>query len=436
MPTYSYNGISLEYAEKVPVITLANSNVEQVTDVYVTFYLTNVLDSWSGVTWERTPTVFSTGQINASSGSITAFTQVGSQNFYAIPLDSNLYIYKATYTPPQNASQDVLLTIPSSSVFSYSYLDVTGVIINGQTGQSSYTTQTRNVKITNGDSATVTVDTQYDLIIIGGPGNDTLTGGAGNDTLNGGAGNDILIGGLGDDWLEYTDDIHIGLPPGNDTLYGGLGDDTYVVDVQGGATLVELQNEGIDSVYTKLASYALEANVENLTHDYGVDLGETNYRNFVGTGNALNNVITSNGGNDSLDGGAGNDILNGGAGNDILNGGAGNDTLIGGAGNDTLNGGEGDDSITVYFGGDESVTVVDGGNGENSLSIQGDWQTSSDLIGLNTRFYYDVDASNWVLTDNKGRSAEFVNIFQESADGLWTGSITISERTYDFIDSN
>jgi len=165
MPTYIFNGISLEYAEKTPVITLANSNIEEPTDVYVTFYLTNVLDQWSGVTWERTPTVFTSGLITASAGSITTFTKVASENYYAIPLDSNLYIYKATFTPPQNASEDVVITIPSSNVFSYSYTDVTGAVLNGQTGYVTYTTQTRTVNISNGDIATVTIDTQYDLSV-------------------------------------------------------------------------------------------------------------------------------------------------------------------------------------------------------------------------------------------------------------------------------
>jgi len=59
------------------------------------------------------------------------------------------------------------------------------------------------------------------------------------------------------------------------------------------------------------ASYALGANVENLTYTGSVA--------FLGTGNASDNVITS---------GIGADTLNGGAGADTLSGGAGNDTYI------------------------------------------------------------------------------------------------------------
>ncbi|MGM4905210.1 DUF4347 domain-containing protein [Tardiphaga sp. 866_E4_N2_1] len=301
----------------------------------------------------------------------------------------------------------------------------------------------------------------------GGAGNDTLFGGAGNDTLNGGAGDDVLDGGLGNDAmfgglgndvyiidsasdivsesasagldevrtalasyslsanvenLRYTgsaaftgtgnglDNTIIG-GAGNDTLtgnggidtlIGGAGNDIYTVDSVGGA-VIELAGEGIDTVRTSMASYTLDANVENLT---GVGSAV-----FIGIGNDLANVITGAGGNDTLDGGAGADTLIGGAGNDIyivdasdtvieaanagidtirtavasytlgsnienltfvgsgafagtgnelanvLIGNAGNDTLVGNAGDDTLDGGAGTDTLIGGIGND--VYIVD-----------------------------------------------------------------------------
>src|SRR6202022_2297435 len=87
----------------------------------------------------------------------------------------------------------------------------------------------------------------------------------------------------------------------NETVYGGPGNDTYHVEVAGD-TVVELANEGTDTVMTaSLASYTLGANVENLTH--------TGSNDFVGIGNALDNVIIGGPGNDYLIGGAGNDTL-------------------------------------------------------------------------------------------------------------------------------
>jgi Ca2+-binding RTX toxin-like protein len=154
-----------------------------------------------------------------------------------------------------------------------------------------------------------------------------------NDTLVGGAGNDLLDGGVG-----------------TDSMVGGMGNDTYIVDNLGDK-VIENAGEGTDLVKSKLASYTLGGNVENL---------ELIGAAVNGTGNELNNQITGNELNNVLIGGAGNDSLTGGAGNDTLDGGGGNDTMIGGIGNDTYvldstsdyvteNSNEGIDTVKVSF---------------------------------------------------------------------------------------
>ncbi len=55
-------------------------------------------------------------------------------------------------------------------------------------------------------------------VILGGPGDDTLSGGSGNDVLDGGLGNDVLNGNDGDDILLAG--------PGKNILHGGAGNDT------------------------------------------------------------------------------------------------------------------------------------------------------------------------------------------------------------------
>ncbi|KUR71978.1 hypothetical protein AQZ52_08010 [Novosphingobium fuchskuhlense] len=241
---------------------------------------------------------------------------------------------------------------------------------------------------------------------ISGTGNadaNVITGNSGGNTLTGLGGNDTLVGGTG-----------------ADTLIGGQGNDTYVVD-NSGDVVTELAGEGTDLVQTTLATYALTANVENLTF--------TNASAHTGTGNALANTIIGNAGNDTLNGGAGADTLIGGAGNDsyvvdvagdvvteqaaqgtdlvtasltwtlganlenltlsgtaaingtgngdanvltgnaavnVLTGLAGNDTLNGGAGNDTLIGGLGDDIYVVDAAGD----VVTEAAGEGIDTVQ------------------------------------------------------------------
>jgi Ca2+-binding RTX toxin-like protein len=124
--------------------------------------------------------------------------------------------------------------------------------------------------------------TDYQDVIFGLGGNDTINAGGGSDYIDGGAGSDSMI--------------------------GGTGDDTYVVDVAGDI-IIENADEGNDTVQSSINwSLAALDNVENLT------LTGTANRN--GTGNALANILTGNSGNNILDGGAGADTMSGGAGND------------------------------------------------------------------------------------------------------------------------
>jgi Ca2+-binding RTX toxin-like protein len=223
----------------------------------------------------------------------------------------------------------------------------------------------------------------------GNAGINTITGNDGNNAIDGGAGADTLIGGFGDDTYtvddalevlvesasEGTDNVNASVThilsanienltltgaaaingtgnaenntlTGNsaaNVLTGGLGDDTYIVDVLD--TIVEAGGAGTDTaVFTSAVigqTYTLGGNIENLV------LGGTVAIN--GTGDATANTITGNTAINTLDGGDGNDTLIGGAGADTMIGGIGNDTFIvdsatdvvveaagGGAGNDTV----------------------------------------------------------------------------------------------------
>ncbi|PMZ70955.1 peroxidase family protein [Pseudomonas sp. FW305-70] len=235
--------------------------------------------------------------------------------------------------------------------------------------------------------ASYSLGANVDNLFFGGSGNfagngnelaNTIAGGAGNDVLVGGAGADMMVGGGGSDIYEVTDlgdqavelagagidtvwtslasytlsanvenlffggsgnfvgtgnelanmlvsaagnDVLIG-NGGADTMVGGAGSDVYeVTDL--GDVVGENAGGGNDTIWTSLASYTLDANVENLF--FGGN------GNFVGTGNGLANTIV---------GGAGNDFIVGAGGNDVMSGGvAGNDTFVFGAagfGNDTI----------------------------------------------------------------------------------------------------
>jgi Ca2+-binding RTX toxin-like protein len=176
----------------------------------------------------------------------------------------------------------------------------------------------------NVESAEITAAATVAVSVNGNDLDNNLTGNAAANTLSGGAGNDTLDGGAG-----------------ADKLIGGTGNDSYRVD-NAGDVVTEGLNEGIDTVYTKLSSYTLGANVENL---FGPGNGVLN-----GTGNALNN---------ELNGGLGNDTLSGLAGNDTLRGSVGNDSLLGGDGDDRLEGGIGANIIDGGAGSDTAVALAD-----------------------------------------------------------------------------
>jgi Ca2+-binding RTX toxin-like protein len=308
---------------------------------------------------------------------------------------------------------------------------------------------------------------------INGSGNalsNVLTGNSAANVLTGGAGNDTYVVGTGDTTIEVAgggiDTVqsaitwtlaanleHLSLTgttaingTGNslantlignsaanvldggtsaDTLTGGLGNDTYVVDNAGDVVseTSSLASE-IDTVNASV-TYALAANVENLTL--------TGTAAINGTGNELNNVLTGNSAANTLTGGAGNDTyvvgtgdttmevagdgidtvqsaitwtlaaelenltLTGtaainGTGNELSNllignsaantltGGAGSDTLDGGIGADTLLGGTGDDIYVV----DNTADVVTENANEGSDTVQSaiTWTLAANIENL------------------------------------------------------
>ena len=205
--------------------------------------------------------------------------------------------------------------------------------------------------------------------IFGAGGNDTLTGGdgwdyliglGGNDTLYGGADGDVLDGGTGQDYME-----------------GNNGDDVYIVD-DSGDTVVELSGEGIDHVYSRLSSYTLGADVENLSAN------SIPAASFTGTGNGLDNKIYGAGLADTLSGEGGNDELRGNGGDDSLSGGAGADLIVGASGADTMTGGTEADNFRIgYF---ESGTgsgadrITDFEQGVDLIDISG-WDANTGVAG-------------------------------------------------------
>ncbi len=161
------------------------------------------------------------------------------------------------------------------------------------------------------------------------------------------AGNDVLVGDpLG---VASTDVLNSNWSTGDDWMFGGSGNDTYNVNSVGDKVR-EFSGGGTDTVVSRIFSYTLGSNLENLRLDNTAGFITA----FNGTGNSLNNSIIGNNNSNILSGLDGNDTLSGGSGNDTLNGGDGNDTITGGAGKDTMSDGNGTDTYR-YFATSEST---------------------------------------------------------------------------------
>ncbi|MHB1124547.1 MAG: calcium-binding protein [Ramlibacter sp.] len=126
----------------------------------------------------------------------------------------------------------------------------------------------------------------------------------------GGAWTDTLRGNTGSNWFEYVVTDGGGYP---DTMIGGAGDDVYVVraDMQdvvpdadpsdlGGAVIVELAGQGIDTLITGYWSARLPDHVENLAMARPNAMDELSFRSNQTSdythrliGNSLGNVIDS-----------------------------------------------------------------------------------------------------------------------------------------------
>jgi len=159
---------------------------------------------------------------------------------------------------------------------------------------------------------------QFDNVIMGTSGDDSLEGTPDNDIIYGLAGNDTISGGGGDDCIDG------GL--GNDEIFGDRGND--IIMGGGGMDVIE-GGSGDDKIL----------------------------------GGSGNDRILGELGNDELKGGSGHDRVKGGKGDDDMEGGSGNDRLSGEDGNDVVNGGDGDDQV----GGDEGNDQLQGGSGDDEL---------------------------------------------------------------------
>ncbi|WP_411885843.1 calcium-binding protein [Polaromonas sp. YR568] len=251
------------------------------------------------------------------------------------------------------------------------------------------------------------------------------TGNALNNTLSGNAGNNVLDGGLGDDTLDGGQ--------GSDVMQGGAGNDTYVIESTGDVvTETSSLASEIDTVLASV-SYALGANVENLTL--------TGAAAINGAGNALSNVMTGNGAANVLDGGQGDDTLDGGAGADTLNGGTGDDRYrfgLGG-GRDTIIDTGGNDRIVFGAGISAAQITASMANGQVTLSVASGDSVSFAAPAINNYAVEKFEFAAGSMKDAAWLNA-LLNIAPTGANKTLTlnedGSYAITAADLGFADAN
>jgi Ca2+-binding RTX toxin-like protein len=209
--------------------------------------------------------------------------------------------------------------------------------------------------------------TKGDDNLSGGDFDDVIRGLGGNDTLWGGSGGfDQVFGGSGDDEISDSN--------GGDVLVGGSGFDTLVI------SHIDFFGGGIEAFEFNFVVNGSMTTPGGSTADgfERVVISGGNFNDTI-TGGKNDDQLRGWNGDDVLDGKHGDDFLIGDNGADTLRGGPGNDTLTGGGHSDILYGGEGDDiliggRISDVFSGSDTLIGGPGadefhaGNGSTTVS--------------------------------------------------------------------
>lgn len=207
------------------------------------------------------------------------------------------------------------------------------------------------VQIDTGDGDDLIIGSEFDDLLLGGPGNDSIDGAGGDDFIDGDVGDDLLAGGDGNDLILGFD--------GDDEIDGGLGNDEL------------LGESGVDLI---------------LGGD-GNDLIEGGDASDMLGGGPGDDLLFGGPGEDVLRGGSGSDVLSGGNENDLLFGNGGGDNLLGDLGDDTINAGGGRDVITWNLG--DGNDLVDGGEPAGPGQVD-----RQEVIGLGGDDIFEVSAAN------------------------------------------
>ncbi|MCC5661841.1 calcium-binding protein [Nostoc sp. XA010] len=351
---------------------------------------------------DRLDASLSTGNntLNGGTGNDTLNASVSSGNnllnggdgndfFYVTTPDDNSLLVNGRYplvtqTVDGGIGDDLL-----SGYYSYASKKITSTF-NATTNSGSITADMYRVNYKNIERLNIT-GTQYDDLIVGSNGNDTLSGAyGGNDTIDGGKGNDLFsVDYFSGNFIIYSYDssatggiitrfnattnsgsitagtknrisyknieqLNISGTDYNDLIIGNNGNDTLSGGYNGNDTIDGGKGNDLLSVFYNsdegiTTTFNATTNIGSITAGTnGVSYKNIEQLNIIGT--QYDDLIVGSNGNDTLSGYF--------RGNDTIDGGKGNDTIDGVSGNGIIDGGKGDDLLSVSYSSDDKITTT------------------------------------------------------------------------------
>ncbi len=177
---------------------------------------------------------------------------------------------------------------------------VTVNLVTGQATKADGTTDT----LSNVENI---VGSNFDDMLYGSIGDNSIWGGSGNDQIYGQDGDDVLSGGAGNDYFQ--------LGQGWDVIDGGEGSDILAYYHAAGGVTIDFTAGRVTKADGSIDNFSRIETVYTLDGD------------DVVIGDGLDNALWSRGGNDTFTSGGGNDYFYAGEGSDTFDGGSGADTV-------------------------------------------------------------------------------------------------------------
>ena len=364
----------------------------------------------------------------------------GNDTIYGYNNTDTIQIIGSSYTT-QNSGSDVLISVGDGSMLLKDVNGTTLNIITVEGGEEEEPPEDLiSVNLTNKDSSPYTAASNvgtvdgakgkrtkavelngndYDNVLIGGTGKDTINGGAGDDELTGGKQSDIFIyDGKGNDVItDYAyassnyDSIQIEGISVTGVEYTGESETDLVFTFDNGETLTVENAVKLKSSRGKITRVLPPQKVRLIINgeDQGAQVYGEGYADTINVVNADGGTIIANADAEYINAAKRTTAVNliGNAKNNTIVAGSKNDTLDGGAGSDDLLAGKGGKDIFIYGGGHD--TISDYTAGQDSITVSKEEIDITNYKISNKDIIYEIDEENSLTLVNALNKTATIN---------------------------